>query len=396
MTSLSYPFPRSGLDAPLELYARLRAECPVAPIILRDGSDAFVVTRYSDARQVLQDPRFSRAALSKTVGAEMVRWTPTRSVDIDSGHTPPYRLAAQEALSPRAVERLRSQTRDVAHRLLANMLRRGPPGDLIGGFARPLSLTVVGDLIGLPHRSREWVMDRVPIATAVIPTQASQEAIGELTSFLVDLLAQRRRVRCDDLISRLLNAQEDDPAAVTDSQLNRLVLLLCLGGLHTFAASIGIGVPILLRQPDHYSALADPSAETEKLVEEVLRLACPSPSSAPRLALADVQLGETLIRRGSVVLVCLESANLDEDRFPDPGRLNLEQASRLHTTFGLGANMCVGAALARMELQEGLTALARLVPSLRLAVAESEIVYRHRAELLAPDIAALEVTWSTA
>lgn len=395
---LDYPFPRCGAESPQSLYAMLRSERPVAPIKLQDGSRGFVVTRYSDARRVLQDPRFSRAALSRTDGTEMVRWAPSRPASGETGHTPPYRLAAQEALSPQAVERLRPQSRETARELLKHMLRHQSSADLISSFARPLPLAIVGDLIGLPEESRDWVADRVPAATAHIPTSDSRTAIGELTDFITSLMTERRSVRRDDLISRLLDAQEaDSPKTVTDEQLRRLVLLLCLGGLHTVTLTIGKGVPLLLRHADLYKSLAGGTADTEKLVEEVLRLTCISPSSAPRLALEDVQVGETLIPRGSIVLVCLESANQDETRFPKPACLNPAQASRQHTTFGLGANLCVGASLARMQLQEAFTALAQQVPSLQLDIAVTDIPYRpHQGELLAPDILALPVTWSAA
>ena len=394
---LSFPFGRAHPLEPPGLYRRLREERPVAQVRLEDGTEAFVVTRYADVARVLRDHRFSREAVSRAARGELVAGTAhlqhtLETVPDADDHSTPYGVVLA-ALSPRAVARYEPFTRQVVEHLLDAMQRAGPPADLIDCLARPLPAAGMGRLLGIPEPDRAWFQCLSSSTVVFCATERSRSAMEELTGYVGRLLAAKRHTPGRDLCSSLLAAHDRDPRQLPWEAAVRVVLRVAAAGLHSVVVSLGKGLPLLLRQPQLYAELGaqGDGHRASQLVEELLRIAAPAPTALPRVAVQDVELGGVRIARGSIVLASLESANHDEEHYPKAGRLCLERGGSPHTSFGMGANYCVGAALARMELKTALTALARRLPALALDVPDGRL--RLDATGIAPQVLQVPVSW---
>jgi len=389
---LPYPFPRTDILRPHPYYRLLRHERPVAEIVLSNGTPAHLVTRYDDVRTVLEDARFSRVALSRAAPQELVAYTPPRQAEDPgaSNHSMPYELL-NRWFTPRAVERLRQRTRQITDELLNVIAVRSPPIDLVPALTAAVPMTVIGELAGIPVPDRKWILDRAPLVTVDSPDAQSKRASSEVFDYFRKALDARRGTRTDDLLGHLLTVSENSDEKIPEDKLTQLAMRTCLPGFHSVSVTLSKGIPILLRQPEIYAELGTRDDAVPAVVEEILRLTTPASGSLPRLTLSDVELAGVTIPAGRVVVGSLESANTDERKYPDPGRIIPERGIADHTTFGRGRNFCFGAALSRMELQVVVSALPRKLPTLRLAVPEEHLPVR--AGAIAPDVLELPVCW---
>jgi len=388
---LPFPFPRTDVLRPLPLYSVLRRQRPVAPVVTATGVPALLVTRYADVRTVLEDARFSRVALSRTDPRELVAYTPPpTAAPADSEHSTPYELV-NRWFTPRAVERLRRRTRQVAEELVDRVAAGTPPVDLVAELTAALPATVFGELAGIPEPDRDRLRELAPLVTADAPDEASRAASAAAHDYFRTALDARRGTGATDLLGQMVQAHERDPTALDPDRLVTLAMRACLPAFHSISVVLGKGLPILLRQPEVYAALACQPDLVAPVVEEILRLTTPSSTALPRLACSTVELSGIPVPAGSVVLASLESANTDEERYPDPERVIPGRGAPDHTTFGRGANFCLGAGLSRMECQVVLEVLARRLPGLRLAVPEEQLPVR--TGVIAPDVVALPVAW---
>jgi cytochrome P450 len=377
---------------PLPIYRILRRERPVAPIVMSGGVSAYLVTRYADVRAVLEDARFSRVALSKTRPDELVAYAPPSApvAPDEADHSMPYGLV-NRWFTPRAVERLRPRTTRIAEELVDRVSHRTPPVDLVAELTTALPMTVIGELAGIPERDRRWLRDLAPLVTVDVPDARSKQASAAVFAYFGKALDARRAAPTDDLLSHLVSAAQKNPGKVTRDKLVTLAMRTCLPAFHSVSVALSKGIPILLRQPEVYAAVGRDSGQAPVVVEELLRLATPAPAALPRLTLCDVELAGVPIPAGRVVVGSLESANTDEERYPDPDRIDLARGAVEHTTFGRGPNFCFGAALSRMELQVVMATLAQRLPGLRLTVTEGQLPVRTGA--IAPDVLSLPVRW---
>ncbi|UQU67706.1 cytochrome P450 [Couchioplanes caeruleus] len=387
---LVFPFARTDVLRPDPIYRRLRAERPVARVTMANGVGAYLVTRYADVRVVLEDARFSRAALSRTAPGELVAYAPPAvPASTEDGHSMPYELV-NRWFTARAVERLRPGTARIADELLDRLVATGPPADLVAAYTAVLPMTVIGELAGIPAADRPRLRDLAPLVTVDSPGAQSRAASATVFQYFRTALEQRRRVPADDLLGALVTAGHRR-AGMRPERLATLAMRACLPAMHSVSVVLSKAVPILLRQPEVYAAVRVDDGLTAPVVEELLRLTTPASAALPRLARCDVELSGGTVPEGAVAVASLESANSDEEHYPDPERIVAGRGAADHTTFGRGSNFCLGAALARMEVQVAVAALARRLPGLALAVPESELPVR--TGVIAPDVTALPVRW---
>ncbi|MEU4772562.1 cytochrome P450 [Micromonospora sp. NPDC023644] len=389
-----YPFSdpdRLNLDP---RYARLRRDEPLTRIRMPYGEPAWLATRHADVRTVLGDPRFSRAA---SVGRDEPRNTPRQqeggilSMDPPE-HTRLRRLVAK-AFTARRVEQLRPRTREVAHELVDGMLAAGPPADLVAHLATPLPIRVICDLLGVPvtdqDRFHTW-SEAIVSTTSLSPEQA-QEYIDNLLAYMGELIARRREQPTDDLIGAMVRARDADDRLAED-EVVRLAAGLLAAGHETTVTQIPNFVYALLTHPDEWARLRARPHLVPAAVEELMRFVPLGASSAfARYATEDIEFGGVLVRAGEPVVVSIPSANRDETVFAEADRLDLTRQVNPHLGFGHGVHHCVGAQLARMELQVVLETLIARTPDLRLAVPESELTWK--SGLLVRGLVAMPVSW---
>lgn len=394
--SLPYPFSKDeGLTLD-PLFAELRHRQPVCRVTLPYGGDAWLVTRYEDAKKVLSDRRFSRA---KTLRADIPRMFPEPD-EADSilsmdppEHTRLRRLVGQ-AFTPRRIEQLRPRVSELVAELLDRIERHGPPADVVEMIGRLLPVSVICEVLGVPledrSRFREWT--GIAMAVQVMQKQELDDALGKLAGYIAGLVAQRRAQPTNDLLSALVQARDDDEL-LSESELVSLGVTLLVVGHETSEKEIGNVVYTLLTHHDQLDRLRAAPELIREGVEELLRYIPlqTSVGSFTRIATEDVELSEVLIRAGEVVFTQLSVANRDERMFSRPDELDVSRRQCPHLTFGHGAHLCLGSHLARMELQVVVESMLTRFPGLRLAVAPADLRWQTAGFVRGPE--ALPVTW---
>ncbi|MBW4704488.1 MULTISPECIES: cytochrome P450 [unclassified Micromonospora] len=376
-------------------YAGLRRDEPLIRVQLPFGEPAWLATRHADVRAVLGDLRFSRAA---AVGRDEPRSSPYQREAGILGMDPPehsrLRRLAAKAFTARRVEELRPRTRELAEDLVAGMIAAGSPADLVSHVATPLPIRVICDLLGVPvsDQDRFHTWSEAIVSTTSLRPEVAQSYIDNLLSYMAGLIAQRRVTPTDDLIGAMVRARDDNADRLTEDEMVRLAAGLLAAGHETTVTQIPNLVYVLLTEPDVWQRLCAEPALVPSAVEELLRFIPLGATAAfARYALEDVELGGVLVRAGEPVLVSIPSANRDESVFPDADRLDLDRKVNPHLAFGHGPHHCIGAQLARMELQVVLETLLARTPGLRLAVPESALTWK--SGLLVRGLTALPVTW---
>ena len=396
MTVLQYPFrPTEGL-VPHPRYAQLREEGAPVRIRMPYGGEAWLVTRYADVRAVLADPRFSRAAAA---GRDVPRArppmdSPDQIISMDPPDHTRLRVLVAKEFTARRVAALRPRVRGIVDTLLDRLVDTRPPADLAQGLAWPLPVTVICELLGIPARDhdsfRRWTEMTLAMGADTRHTEIVA-ARDQLNAYLAELIGHRRTQPADDLLSALISAR-DHADRLSEQELVRLGVTLLIAGHETTASQLGNFVFLLLSDRRRWQRLVADPALIPTAVEELLRYT-PMAASVDfaRIATTDVHLPGGHIAAGDAVLVQLHAANRDAAVFDRPDELDLARADNPHLAFGHGVHHCLGAPLARMELQVALAALVDRLPGLRLAVPADEVPWR--ADRLVRGVRALPVAW---
>ncbi|QKG19785.1 cytochrome P450 [Actinomadura verrucosospora] len=375
-------------------FAGLRKR-PLCRIRLPYGEPAWLATRYEDVKAVLGDPRFSRAAATgrDEPRSRLHLGSPGSLLRQDPPEHSRLRRLVAKAFTARRVELLRPRTRRIADGLAAAMLAQGPPADLVEDFALPLPITVICELLGVPVEDRTdfRLWSDAFLSTTRFTQDEVTEYTGRMRDYMAALVADHRAAPRDDLIGALIEARDRDDR-LSEEELLAMAEGILVAGHETTASQIPNFVYVLLTHPGRLAALrADPGL-IPRTVEELMRyVPLGGGAGSARYALEDVELGGVTVRAGEPVVVALQSANRDETVYSDPDTFDPERGEASHIGFGHGPHHCLGAQLARMELQVALSTLLERLPGLRLAVAEEDIAWKKGSATRSPE--RLPVTW---
>ncbi|MEU7144361.1 cytochrome P450 [Nocardia sp. NPDC046473] len=378
------------------LFAKLRREEPVSRVQLPYGDEGWLVTRYADAKLVLADPRFSRAV---TVDREDIpRTTPNPSrqnslLSMDAPEHSRLRKLVAKAFTSRRVEQLRPRAQEIVNERLNEIESAGPVADLVQSLALPLPVTVICEMLGVPthdqHRFRDF-SDTV-LSTTAHTTEQIDDARAALEAYLAEVVAQRREQPSDDLLGALVAARDNDDRLSEDELVN-LGIGLLIAGHETTANQIANFTYVLLSEPQHWELLCGRPDLVPGAIEELLRFVqLGSGGSFARVATEDVVLSGVTVRAGESVIVNTQAANRDESVFENSDELDLTRNNNPHMAFGHGVHHCLGAQLARLELQVALGSLLQRFPTLHLAVPFEEVPWK--TGLLVRGPKALPVSW---
>jgi cytochrome P450 len=403
------------LQGAFEAYAGLRAQGPVARAVFDAGGDesagkeqppelrAFLerehlfVSRYDEVLSALLDSRLSSDIRTTMTPEQREKLPPVPEEMRPVAHSlvaldPPdhsrLRKLIQPSFSSRRMDAMRPRIQKIADDLLDRAERaaqeRGEARpdrriDLIEAFAYPLPVTVISDMLGIPLEDREQVRGwtenllRADLRRSAGMDPESLAKIRQFIAYLRELFVAKRRQPTDDVITYLLQAEEDGDKLDEDEVLST-VFLLYLAGHITTVNLIGNGVFALLQNPAELAKLkADPGL-VSNAVEETLRYWGPAEMIAARIAKEDINLGGTRIPKGEPMMVGLASANHDPAQFENPEVFDITRADAdRHVAFGKGIHLCVGAPLARLEGRLAFETLLRRLPSMRLAVPPEEV-----------------------
>ncbi|MFH8385716.1 cytochrome P450 [Kitasatospora sp. NPDC018058] len=371
---------------------------------LPTGTPVWLVSRHADVRQVLTDPRMGRAPLYAP-DAPPVTVTPNilddpqSMLNIDGIEHQRLRRTVQRAFTPRAIARWKPWVASVVESLIDELIEHGSPADIVAAYTRPLPVAVISRLMGLDNldskRLAHW-SDHA-LSTTAYTAEAIGTAMTEFAAFGAEVIAERRAAPGEDLVSRLLAAAAED-GSITEGQLIALVIGLVVAGHETTMTSLGNALVYLLEDGrEAWQRLASDETSAAAATEQILR-AVPLGDAQEhmpgllRRTVEDVEIGGVVIPAGSVVAADANAANQDPAVYT--GDLSTELFSPLAApmlTFGAGPHHCLGAWLARMELELALHRLARRLPALRTADPLDRIDWRRGLLTRSPN--ALQVAW---
>ncbi|NUU25652.1 MAG: cytochrome P450 [Streptomycetaceae bacterium] len=390
----SVPAPRAdGCPfGPPPLYERLQAERPVGKVVIQDGTEPWLLTRYDDVRQVLGDPRFSSDATRPgfpflSSGVKALTGNAPIFIRMDDPEHQRLRRMLTGDFTARQIERLRPRIQEIADDFVDKLLAGPAPADLVAQYAQPIPSLVICLMLGVPYQDTAFFQER---SQTLLDNDSAPEDIGKAHRDLLDYLREltdAKAARPDDgIISKLVARGElgrDEIAAMGQ--------ILLIAGHESTANSIALSVLALLRHPEELARLRDDPSLITGASDELLRFVTTGQLGVPRVALEDVEIGGESIRAGDGVVSMISTANRDEAKFPDATTLDVTRDARRHVAFGFGTHQCLGQPLARVELQIAVATLLRRMPDLRLAVPFDEVKYRSSATLYG--IAELPVEW---
>ncbi|WP_240450079.1 cytochrome P450 [Streptomyces sp. S1] len=382
---------------PYPAYAWLREHAPVHRTTLPSGVEAWLVTRYADARQALADQRLSKNpahhdesphAKGKTgIPGERKAELMTHLLNIDPPDHTRLRRLVSKAFTPRRVAEFAPRVQELTDRLIDAMVSKQHSGekgsaDLIHEFAFPLPIYAICDLLGVPEEDqddfRDWA--GMMIRHGGGPRGGVARSVKKMRGYLAELIHRKREAPGDDLISGLIKAS-DHGEHLTENEAAAMAFILLFAGFETTVNLIGNGLYALLRDPVQRGLLqaslaAGEAGLLETGIEELLRYDGPVEMATWRYATRALTIGGQEIPAGDPVLVVLAAADRDPERFDGPDVLDLARRDNQHLGYGHGIHYCLGAPLARLEGQTALATLLTRLPDLRLAADPAELRWR--------------------
>ena len=370
---------------PYPTYQRLHEDCPV---VFWEEFERWCFFSHRHVDRILRSRRFGRS-LAGVPGLEARE--PILEVDRHSlldmeppSHTR-LRKLVQGAFLNRQIETLRPRIERLCYELIDAFLDSGRV-DLLPAYATPIPVIVIAELLGVPTDKSQELLDWSHAMVAVYELGPSDEkiararhAMNEFVAFLRDYVGRRRLEPKDDLLTQLIAAEEDGDRLTEDELISTCILLLNAGHEATVNV-IGNGTLALLRNPEQLARWRSDSDLTASAVEELLRFDTPL-HLFHRFALEDQVIedasGDLELPVGTEVSLVLGAANRDAAVFADPHSLDLGRPKNPHVSLGAGLHYCLGAPLARLELQIALPILLERLPSLALGLDAEEPSFKN-------------------
>ena len=354
-----------------------------APVVYAPDIDMWIVTRVADVEAVFMDPVTFSASIAqdplmpvceaaKAVLAQGFNPLRTMSNAEPEMHRR-TRPQAQKGFSKRRMALMEAVVRNRAASFVSDFLGGGSPGDLVAGVAFPLPAVTIFRLIGFPPEDTElikaWASDRLAFSWGK-PTPDQQTAIAqqmlEYWRYCQNFVTTRFEQPSDDFTSDLVAEHRADPEALTLDEIRSIIYGLSFAGHETTTNLISNTVRNLLTHRDEWDKVCTDPAQSAGAVEETLRFDT-SVITWRRLATRDVVIGGVDVPAGARLLLSLGGSNRDAARFRDPDNFDIARSNaRQHVSFGKGSHYCLGASLARTEVQAVIEELARLTPHVAL------------------------------
>ncbi|SDH10141.1 cytochrome P450 [Nonomuraea jiangxiensis] len=364
---------RSAFDPDPEL-ATVRGGEGVRRVKTVFGIDAYLVTRFADVREVLGDAeRFTIAQRAGFRPPGMAELTDEQLKAMRAGNLlafdPPEHTRLRRMLTPeftmRRMRRLEPRVKEIVTAHLDAMEAAGPPADLVRDFALPIPSLVICELLGVPYDDRDDFQRRTgKMLDLSLPLEQRMTVQLESRAYMGGLVARAQADPGEDLLGMLIREHGDD---LSTDELIGIGHLLLIAGHETTSNMLGIGTLALLRHPDQLDLLRKEPERINAAVEELLRWLSIVHSGTFKITSTDVELSGVHIPANSLVVCSLPAANRDPGLVAEPDRLDISRGEMGHVAFGHGVHHCLGAPLARMEMQTAFPALFERFPGLREA-----------------------------
>jgi cytochrome P450 len=370
------------LQDPYPTYARLHEEGPLHYVEAGNKWAVWAIFSHAECSSIAKDPRLSAKRAKQMLlplplsrqaeFSELARMLSLWLIFMDPPEHTRLRKLLNKGFSAAAVEELRPQAEAVVDKMLKE-LQPGSEVELMREFANPMPVRIISELLGVPqamhgafvNASRAIAAFRGNPNRTVEEAQAAQDALIELTEFFRKTVAERRRNKGNDLISLLIDIEEEGEV-LTEEELYAQCIALLFAGHETTRNLIGNGMYTLLQHPEQTAELREKPEIIRSAVEELLRYESPVQFTA-RVLKEDIEVCGQPIRKGWTVLCMLGAANRDPKQFEEPNRLDLKRLNNQHLAFSAGLHFCIGAQLARLEGQIALRSLVQRFPKMKLA-----------------------------
>jgi cytochrome P450 len=360
---------------PYPAFAVARAQ---APVQWHAGLGLWLAFTHAEANAVLRDRRLGRIWSDKPPAERFESFNLIHRNAILEMEPPDHtrlRRLISTAFARGHVERLRPWVQELADSLVDGLIERSAgalPVDLISGMAEELPVAVIAELLGVPAADRPLLR---PWSNAIVKMyeygrttrieDAAERAAAEFVSYLRSLAAERRRRPGADLLTHLVAARDSDGDRLTEDELVTTCILLLNAGHEATVNVSGNGLLALLEHPDQLARLRQDPGLLATAIEELMRFDSPL-QLFERTATEDVAIGGVTVERGQKIAALLGSANRDPAVFAEADTLDVGRTENPHISFGAGVHFCIGAPLARVELQASFGALLRRTSTLEL------------------------------
>lgn len=392
----TFPYARQCPFAPPEQYKEFIGRQHIAKVRLATGRDAWAVFGYKEIRQILTDPRVSSSRRHANFpfyfeAPEEFR-TETSFIGFDPPEHTAVRRKAAVTFTNRQVQRLRAAVERTTDKRIDEMLVAGPPADLHTALALAVPMTMICELLGVPYEDHEFFQEHSEKLLGGTSTQEERAAaMVEVGRYLDRLVRSKETEPGDDLISRALAEYRKSGEKYEIREVVNMCRLLLNGGHESTGNHITLGTAALLEHTDQLEALRRDPSLIHAAIEEIVRFLGVGDLAVPRVATEDIEIAGEVIRKGDGILCLVGAGNRDPRAFEAPEEFRIERGTRRHVGFGFGIHHCIGADLARLELEVVLTKLFERIPTLRLAVPLDEIPTKERAVIYG--LERLPVTW---
>jgi cytochrome P450 len=354
------------------------------PIFFDERTDQWVLTRYAEVHETLRDRRLGRAYTHRYTHEQFGRPEPDPRWQRFHEHEqwsllaiePPdhtrLRRLVTKVFTPRAVEAMRPQVEALADELITPCAGRGR-FDLIADYAQPYSVAVICSMLGVPRSDTQQLLDwshaivkMYELRTGDDVKVAADRAAGEFIDYTRALIAAKRRSPDGSLISELV-AVEDQGDTLTEAEITSTAMVLLEAGHEATVNSLANGMRAMLLHPHEWRRVTGGEVSPRTAIEDMIRWDAPL-HLFERWVLEDgVEIAGRPIPVGAEVAMLFGAANRDPRRFDDPGRFDAGRGDTAHVGFGGGIHFCIGAPLARLELEVSVDRLARRMPGVQLA-----------------------------
>jgi pentalenolactone synthase len=384
------PFARSDpLDVPAA-YRELRVKEGIAKVRTSVGDEVWLVSGYEDARRLFNDGRLGRSHPEPEKAARLsgsaLLGGPTGDAATEKADHERMRKLFMPAFSARRMKRLADHVGSLVEERLDHLAKLTPPVDLHAELSFPLPVLVICQLLGVPFEDRNYFGGVSARMGDLRDEAAGTAAREELAAYMAGLIERKRHEPAEDVLSDLVDELDDD------GKIAQLAGGLLFAGHETTVNRIDFGVLFLLANPAQLALLKSDPGLAPAVVEEILRMASPSLHGLPRYAHEDIEIGGVTIRKGEAVVITPGAANRDERIYPDPDTFLIGRpVTDPHLSFGYGPRFCIGASLAKVELEAVFARLFQRFPNLRLAVPATEL--RRNEGRITEGVAELPVTW---
>jgi cytochrome P450 len=343
-----------------------------------NGQQVWSVSRYQDIRAALVDPRLSADTLPDLFSSSSDDEKPVIFARTDDPEHHRLRRMMTSQFTFRRTEAMRPQIQKLVDHYLDAMIDKGPPADIVRDFALPVPSMVIALLLGVPLEDLDLFQRNTSLGLDVKSTDEERaQGFIAMYAYLQELVPRKERDPGDDLISRLIT----DHVATGQLDYNTVAVnavIMMQAGHETTANMIGLGTVALLEHPDIFERLGqtDDAAVIANAIEELMRYLTIVHAQVDRIATEDLTIAGQLIRAGDRLLMNLPAGNWDPEFVDNPEKLDVARNARGHLAFGYGTHQCIGANLARVEMQVAFATLARRLPGLQLAVPPDELQFK--------------------